>query len=226
VARALPAGGRQRRLVERHRRQREDVGDDASHERRRLFLAAELGADPVLVVRRVVRRVVGVALLLARRRTFTFAAAAIFGLAAATDWVDGYLARKLNQVTPFGAFLDPVADKLIVVAALVLLLEVHSTPWFALPAIVIIGREIVISALREWMSELGSGSTVAVSMLGKIKTWVQMTAVALLLLAKPEQELLTTIGFVAIYAAAIMTLWSMIQYLVIAWPQLSGQADK
>jgi CDP-diacylglycerol--glycerol-3-phosphate 3-phosphatidyltransferase len=76
------------------------------------------------------------------------------------------------------------------------------------------------------MSELGSGSTVAVSMLGKIKTWVQMTAVALLLLAKPEQELLTTIGFVAIYAAAIMTLWSMIQYLVIAWPQLSGQADK
>lgn len=154
------------------------------------------------------------------------AAAAIFGLAAGTDWVDGYLARKLNQVTPFGAFLDPVADKLIVVAALVLLLEVHSTPWFALPAIVIIGREIVISALREWMSELGSGSTVAVSMLGKIKTWVQMTAVAILLLAKPEQELLTTIGFVAIYAAAIMTLWSMIQYLVIAWPQLSGQADK
>ena len=154
------------------------------------------------------------------------AAAAIFGLAAATDWVDGYLARKLNQVTPFGAFLDPVADKLIVVAALVLLLEVHSTPWFALPAIVIIGREIVISALREWMSELGSGSTVAVSMLGKIKTWVQMTAVAILLLAKPEQELLTTIGFVAIYTAAIMTLWSMIQYLVIAWPQLSGQADK
>ncbi len=101
-----------------------------------------------------------------------FASAAIFGLAALTDWVDGYLARKFNQVTPFGAFLDPVADKLIVVAALVLLLEVHSTPWFALPAIVIIGREIVISALREWMSELGSRGSVAVSMMGKIKTLV------------------------------------------------------
>ena len=156
----------------------------------------------------------------------TFASAAIFGLAALTDWVDGYLARKFNQVTPFGAFLDPVADKLIVVAALVLLLEVHSTPWFALPAIVIIGREIVISALREWMSELGSRGSVAVSMMGKIKTWVQMAAVAILLLAKPEQELLTTVGFVAIYAAAIMTLWSMVQYLVLAWPQLSAEAEK
>jgi len=149
-----------------------------------------------------------------------------FGLAALTDWVDGYLARKLDQVTPFGAFLDPVADKLIVVAALVLLLEVHSTPWFALPAIVIIGREIVISALREWMSELGSRGSVAVSMMGKIKTWVQMIAVALLLLAKPEQELLTQVGFVAIYAAAIMTLWSMVQYLMLAWPQLSADAEK
>ena len=152
--------------------------------------------------------------------------AAIFALAALTDWVDGYLARKWNQVTPLGAFLDPVADKLIVVAALVLLLEVHSTPWFALPAIVIIGREIVISALREWMSELGDRGSVAVSMMGKIKTWVQMVAVAILLLAKPEQELLTLMGFVAIYIAAIMTLWSMVQYIILAWPQLSADADK
>lgn len=152
--------------------------------------------------------------------------AAIFALAALTDWVDGYLARKWNQVTPLGAFLDPVADKLIVVAALVLLLEVHSTPWFALPAIVIIGREIVISALREWMSELGDRGSVAVSMMGKIKTWVQMVAVAILLLAKPEQELLTLMGFVAIYIAAIMTLWSMVQYIILAWPQLSAEADK
>ncbi|MDA8782892.1 CDP-diacylglycerol--glycerol-3-phosphate 3-phosphatidyltransferase [Porticoccaceae bacterium] len=152
--------------------------------------------------------------------------AAIFALAALTDWVDGYLARKWNQVTPLGAFLDPVADKLIVVAALVLLLEVHSTPWFALPAIVIIGREIVISALREWMSELGDRGSVAVSMMGKIKTWVQMVAVAILLLAKPEQELLTLLGFVAIYIAAIMTLWSMVQYIILAWPQLSAEADK
>ena len=155
-----------------------------------------------------------------------FASAAIFGLAALTDWVDGYLARKLNQVTPFGAFLDPVADKLIVVAALVLLLEVHASPWFALPVIVIIGRELVISALREWMSELGSRDSVAVSMMGKVKTWVQMIAVAILLLAKPEQELMTMIGFVAIYAAALLTLWSMVVYLMQAWPQLSAEADK
>jgi CDP-diacylglycerol--glycerol-3-phosphate 3-phosphatidyltransferase len=154
------------------------------------------------------------------------ASAAIFGLAALTDWVDGFLARKLDQVTPFGAFLDPVADKLIVAAAIVLLLEVHSTPWFALPAIVIIGREIVISALREWMANLGVGDNVAVSMLGKIKTWIQMVAVALLLLAKPEQEWLMQIGFVAIYLAALMTIWSMIQYLRLAWPHLSASADK
>ena len=154
------------------------------------------------------------------------ASAAIFGLAALTDWVDGFLARKLDQVTPFGAFLDPVADKLIVVAAIVLLLEVHSTPWFALPAIVIIGREIVISALREWMANLGVGDNVAVSVLGKIKTWIQMVAVALLLLAKPEQEWLMQIGFVAIYLAALMTIWSMIQYLRLAWPHLSANADK
>ena len=155
-----------------------------------------------------------------------FASAAIFGLAALTDWVDGYLARKLNQVTPFGAFLDPVADKLIVVAALILLLEVHASPWFALPVIVIIGREIVISALREWMSELGDRGTVAVSMMGKVKTWVQMIAVAILLLAKPDQELLTLVGFVAIYIAALLTLWSMVVYLIQAWPQLSAEADK
>lgn len=154
------------------------------------------------------------------------ASAAIFGLAALTDWVDGFLARKLDQVTPFGAFLDPVADKLIVVAAIVLLLEVHSTPWFALPAIVIIGREIVISALREWMANLGVGDNVAVSMLGKIKTWIQMVAVALLLLAKPEQEWLMQIGFVAIYVAALMTIWSMIQYLRLAWPHLNADVDK
>ena len=154
------------------------------------------------------------------------ASAAIFSLAGLTDWVDGYFARKLDMVTPFGAFLDPVADKLIVVAALVLLLEVHSTPWFALPAIVIIGREIVISALREWMAELGSGQSVAVSALGKVKTWVQMVAIAVLLLAKPDQEELTLLGFGAIYVAAGLTLWSMLYYLKQAWPQLRSSGDK
>ena len=155
-----------------------------------------------------------------------FASAAIFGIAALTDLVDGYFARKLNMVTPFGAFLDPVADKLIVVAALVLLIEVHSSPWFSLPAIIIIGRELVISALREWMSELGSGQSIAVSTLGKVKTWFQMVAIAILLLAKPEQEALTMIGFITIYAAAALTLWSMIYYLIKAWPQLSTSGDK
>ena len=155
-----------------------------------------------------------------------FASSAIFGLAALTDWVDGYLARKLKQVTPFGAFLDPVADKLIVVAALILLLEVHASPWFALPVIVIIGREIVISALREWMAEMGYRGTVAVATIGKVKTWVQMVAIALLLAAKPEQAFLTLLGFVAIYIAAALTLWSMVHYLRAAWPQLSAGGDK
>ena len=150
--------------------------------------------------------------------------AAIFGIAALTDWVDGYLARKLGQVTPFGAFLDPVADKLIVVAALVMLLEIHSTPWFALPTVIIIGRELVISALREWMSQRGVGEAVAVSMLGKVKTWVQMVAIILLLLATPDHPTLYAIGMVAIYIAALLTLWSMIVYLRQAWPQLQGQA--
>ena len=154
------------------------------------------------------------------------ASAAIFALAALTDWIDGYFARKFNMVTPFGAFLDPVADKLIVAAALILLLEVHSTPWFALPAIIIIGREIVISALREWMAELGSGQSVAVSTMGKVKTWVQMVAIAILLLAKPDQELLTDIGFAAIYVAAGLTLWSMLYYLKQGWPQMSGRVEK
>jgi CDP-diacylglycerol--glycerol-3-phosphate 3-phosphatidyltransferase len=109
---------------------------------------------------------------------------------------------------------------------MVMLLEVHATPWFALPSIVIIGREIVISALREWMAEMGYRGTVAVAMIGKIKTWVQMVAIAVLLAAKPEQEFLTLLGFIAIYIAAALTLWSMVHYLRAAWPQLSAGSDK
>jgi CDP-diacylglycerol--glycerol-3-phosphate 3-phosphatidyltransferase len=141
------------------------------------------------------------------------ATAAIFTLAAFTDWVDGFLARKLGLVTAFGEFLDPVADKLIVVTALILLLEVYSTPWFALPVVIIIGRELFISALREWMSARGSRDNVAVSMLGKAKTWLQMIAIAILLVSSPDQEHLVTIGFVAIYSAVVLTLWSMVIYL-------------
>ena len=150
------------------------------------------------------------------------ASAAIFTFAALTDWVDGYLARKMDLMTPFGAFLDPVADKLSDARALILLLEVHSEPWFALPVVIIIGREIVISALREWMAEIGSRGDVKVSMIGKVKTWVQMAAVVVLLIAKPDQPLLVWLGYVAIAAAAALTLWSMVLYLKMAWPQLKA----
>lgn len=141
-------------------------------------------------------------------------AGALFIIAAITDWADGYLARKLNQSTPFGAFLDPVADKLMVAAALVLLVEHFNSLWFTLPAIVIIGREVLISALREWMAELGERANVAVSNLGKIKTTAQMTAIIILLLAGPVfPDFIRWIGFVCLYAAAVLTLWSMILYL-------------
>ena len=109
------------------------------------------------------------------------AAAGIFALAGFTDWADGYLARRLGQETRFGAFLDPVADKLIVVVALVVLLQRQATPEFALPTMVIIGRELVISALREWMAELGQRASVAVSGIGKVKTTLQMVAITGLL---------------------------------------------
>lgn len=148
--------------------------------------------------------------------------AAIFALAAATDWLDGYLARKLNQLTPFGAFLDPVADKLIVAAALILLLQVHATVIFVLPALVIISREIVISALREWMAELGKRTSVAVSYIGKVKTALQMISITVLLAVDPKlHPKWDQIGLLLLYIAAILTLWSMVIYLRAAWPELS-----
>lgn len=151
--------------------------------------------------------------------------AAIFGLAALTDWFDGYLARKLNQMTPFGAFLDPVADKLIVAVALVILVESRPSLLITLPTMIIICREILISALREWMAEMGKRTSVAVSMVGKVKTTLQMIAIALLLLADPDgSKLLNGLGTLMLYAAAILTLWSMTIYLVAAWPRLMGKA--
>ena len=148
-------------------------------------------------------------------------AAVLFGLAAATDWLDGYLARRLNQTTPFGAFLDPVADKLIVVSALVVLMAEHSTIWLTLPGLIIVGREIMISALREWMAEVNSSVTVAVSVLGKVKTTLQMVAIAVLLALPPESTAaIVFIGYGLLYVAALMTLWSMSLYLQAAWPTL------
>lgn len=152
-----------------------------------------------------------------------WASSAIFSLAAITDWLDGWVARKYNQSTAFGAFLDPVADKLMVSVALVLLVEVHHTPLFAVPAVIIIGREIVISALREWMAELGKRASVAVSMVGKVKTALQMMSIIVLLFDNPSMpSVLQTVGYISLYIAAILTLWSMVIYIKAAWPDLKA----
>jgi CDP-diacylglycerol--glycerol-3-phosphate 3-phosphatidyltransferase len=146
-------------------------------------------------------------------------AAAIFGFAAITDWVDGYLARLLGQMTAFGAFLDPVADKLMVSIALVLLVERHDTLLFTLAACVIIGREIVISALREWMAELGERTSIAVSYIGKVKTAFQMVAITGLLAIDPavDESWQLALCYLVLYIAAVLTLWSMAIYLKAAW---------
>jgi CDP-diacylglycerol--glycerol-3-phosphate 3-phosphatidyltransferase len=149
-------------------------------------------------------------------------AAGLFALAAATDWLDGYLARKLDQATAFGAFLDPVADKITVAVALVALVESYSELWLTLPAIVIISREIVISALREWMAETGKSAHVAVSYIGKVKTTMQMGSIVLLL-ATPPGTLVSMTGLVMLYVAAVLTLWSMVLYLSVAWTQLKKE---
>lgn len=151
---------------------------------------------------------------------------ALFGLAGITDWLDGYVARKYQLSTPFGAFLDPVADKLMVAVALALLIELHNSPWFTLPAAVIICREIVISALREWMAELGKRGTVAVGQIGKVKTALQIIAIVILLFFDPERfPIYKNVGLFALYIAALLTLWSMLVYLKAAWPNFKATKD-
>ena len=151
------------------------------------------------------------------------ASSLVFSLASATDWLDGYLARRLNAMTPFGAFLDPVADKLIVAVALILLVEVHASAILAIPALVIVGREIVVSALREWMAEYSDRRSVAVSFVGKVKTAFQMVAIIVLLASGPDLDSIYVIsGYVLLYLAAALTLWSMYLYMKIAWPDLSS----
>lgn len=150
----------------------------------------------------------------------------VFGLAGITDWLDGYMARKLDQITPFGAFIDPVADKLMVVVALVLLVERYNSIWFTLPAAVIIGREIVVSALREWMAEIGKRASVAVSNIGKVKTTMQIIALLVLLGSLPEWVWVVRFGEACLYVAAALTLWSMMAYLKAAWPDLLKGMDK
>lgn len=151
---------------------------------------------------------------------FHAVSATIFALASFTDWLDGYLARKLKQMSPFGAFLDPVADKLLVATSLLLLVGAKNIDYITIPAIVIVGREIVISALREWMAEVGSRASVTVSYIGKIKTTLQMVALFLLIAFNPNQSWWGVLGFCLLYVAAILTIWSMIAYLGIAWPEL------
>ena len=147
----------------------------------------------------------------------------IFILAGITDWLDGYLARKMNLETPFGAFLDPVADKLMIAFVLVLIVQQQADPYLAVPAAIIIGREITVTSLREWMAEIGQRAKVKVSRLGKWKTTAQMVALTLLLY---REDLLgipvNTLGFLLLYFAAGLTLWSMVNYLSAA---LRSMAD-
>jgi len=148
----------------------------------------------------------------------------IFLAAAFTDWADGFLARKLNQTSAFGAFLDPVADKLMVAAALIVLVQLGRAD--AIVATIIIGREITISALREWMAKIGASKSVAVSMLGKIKTAAQMIAIPLLLYHSPFLGSDSSIlGNWLVWIAALLTLWSMGYYLRMAWPEIAERSE-
>jgi cardiolipin synthase len=152
-------------------------------------------------------------------------ACALFVAAAITDALDGYFARRYGQISPLGAFLDPVADKLMVCAALVVLLSLDRVDEFV--ALVIIGREIAVSALREWMAQIGASRSVAVNWLGKFKTIAQMVAIPMLLFHDPLFGAIDVrlLGTVLIYAAAGLTMYSMFVYLKLAWPHLLGHGD-
>ncbi|ARP94832.1 CDP-diacylglycerol--glycerol-3-phosphate 3-phosphatidyltransferase [Bordetella genomosp. 13] len=151
-------------------------------------------------------------------------AACAFILAALTDWFDGWLARRWNQTSAFGAFLDPVADKLMVCAALLVLLDLNRVDAFI--ALIIIGREITISALREWMAKIGASASVAVHRLGKFKTAAQMIAIPCLLYGRPLANVdLLWVGFWLIVVAAVLTVWSMLYYLQRAWPAIREKAQ-
>jgi len=158
-------------------------------------------------------------------------AALIFAVVGWTDWFDGWVARKFDMQSRLGEFLDPVADKLMVAASLVLLVEQHATFWIAIPAVVIISREITVSALREWMAEYGERSAIKVVNIAKFKTLMQLSAIFFLLLAGREGEI-TSIwhhswlyiwGYIFLYVAVGLTLWSMIIYLKATWPLLSKE---
>ena len=151
-------------------------------------------------------------------------ATVMFIVFAATDWLDGFLARKLNQTSAFGAFLDPVADKFLVCASLLVLVHLNRADVFV--ALIIIGREIAISALREWMAQIGAGKSVAVHMIGKVKTTVQMVAIPFLLYDSVLFGVIPTraLGTWLIYAAVVLTIWSMVYYLQKAVPEIRAKA--
>jgi CDP-diacylglycerol---glycerol-3-phosphate 3-phosphatidyltransferase len=154
------------------------------------------------------------------------ASCAAFALAGITDSLDGYYARKLGQTSRLGAFLDPVADKLIVAAALILIVS-RDPRWFVvIVAVVIIGREIAVSALREWMAEIGARGRIKVSVLAKYKTIMQIVGLSLLLF-REDLFIIPTykLGLLLTAIAAVLTLWSMVQYLRLAWPELRGSAE-
>ncbi len=147
------------------------------------------------------------------------AATSIFFVASVSDWVDGYLARIMKQESSFGAFLDPVADKLTVVVVIILLVEAHPSIYLTLPSVIIVAREISISALREWMAQLGSSTTLKVSFVGKAKTVAQMWALGFMIYSEPLMGLpVFQIGLTIYYIAAILTIFSMVTYLRAAWP--------
>ena len=152
-------------------------------------------------------------------------ATVVFVVAAVTDWLDGYLARRWRQTSAFGAFLDPVADKLMVAAALIVLVQLGRLD--AILAAIIIGREITISALREWMAQIGAHRSIAVSMIGKVKTTAQMMAIPFLLYYAPLDGFdIFQAGTWLIYIAAVLTLWSMGYYMRMAWPHLIEEDKK
>ena len=179
-----------------------------------------------LTVSRVVLIPVFVIIFYAQKSWSPLTSAAIFAVAGFTDWLDGYLARRWQQSTRLGAFLDPVADKIIVAVALVMLTEIHHSPWFTLPAIIIVGREIVISALREWMAAMGNRTSVAVSYIGKLKTTFQMLAIGgFLMIGQEFHGVLFYLSYALLYGAAILTLWSMVMYIKAAWPELMADEN-
>ena len=194
----------------------------------------KLTVPTILTLARIVMIPVLVLVFYLPYKWSNFASAAVFALAALTDWLDGWIARRYNLHSAFGAFLDPVADKLMVAVALFLIVQGHPTPWMALWAGVIVGREIAVSALREWMAEIGQRATVKVAVIGKIKTMAQMFALLCLLYSvvpgvKPAPwpgDVIFHIGDWMLAAAALLTLWSGVQYLIAAWPALMADEGK